>query len=230
MYHTPCPIRSNLREAHADAWRQIAKPGAFWSGEQRVQLVEEARAALRCGLCERRKQALSPSSVQGAHDTATALPAALVEVLHRLRSDPARMTRSVFDQALASGISAERYVEAVGVLCTSVIIDTFHNALGLPVPALPAPAAGPPTGQAPPKVVDGGAWVPLTAVDVEDGAFGMPRAPNIGRAMGLVPGAVALFFLAFRPHYALRDVPLSISQAQAEFVASRVSALNECFY
>ena len=65
---------------------------------------------------------------------------------------------------------------------------------------------------------------------MEDGAFGLPRAPNIGRAMGLVPSAVALFFLTFRPHYALRDVPLAISQAQAEFIASRVSALNECFY
>ena len=48
--------------------------------------------------------------------------------------------------------------------------------------------------------------------------------------MGLVPDAVALFFGAFRPHYALKDIPLSISQTQAEFVASRVSALNDCFY
>lgn len=230
MYDVPYPVRSNLREAHAEAWRRIALPGAFWNGAERVQMVREARAALHCRLCERRAQTLSPNAVQGGHDTATPLPAALTEAIHRLRSDPARMTRSVFDRALASGISAQRYVEAVGVVCTSVIIDTFHNALGLAAPALPAAAAGTPTGQAPPKVVEDGAWVPLTAVDVEDGAFGLPRAPNIARAMGLVPGTVALFFLAFRPHYALRDVPLSISQAQAEFIASRVSALNECFY
>ena len=72
--------------------------------------------------------------------------------------------------------------------------------------------------------------MPLTAVEEGDGVFGMPRAPNIGRAMGLVPSAVALFFLAFRAHYALRDIPLDIAQAQAEFIASRVSALNACFY
>ena len=130
----------------------------------------------------------------------------------------------------AAGIPAERYIEAVSVVCTSVIVDTFHNALGLPVPDTLPPEPGPPTGQEPPRVVDAGAWVPLTDVAVEDGVFGLPRSPNIARAMGLVPGAVALFFLAFRAHYALRDVPLDISQAQAEFIASRVSAINECFY
>lgn len=230
MYDTAYPVRSNLREAHAQAWRLIAQPGAFWDARTRVQMVEEARAALRCRLCTRREQALSPNAVQGVHDTVSTLPAALIEVIHRLRRDPARMTRSVFDQALAAGLSAERYVEAVSVVCASVIIDTFHNALGLATPPPLAPQAGEPTGQPPPPVVDDGAWVPLTRVDVEDGTFGLPRAPNIGRAMGLVPSAVALFFLTFRPHYALRDVPLAISQAQAEFIASRVSALNECFY
>jgi len=33
-----------------------------------------------------------------------------------------------------------------------------------------------------------------------------------------------------RSHYSLSDIPLDISQAQAEFIAARVSALNECFY
>ena len=59
---------------------------------------------------------------------------------------------------------------------------------------------------------------------------GMPAVPNIARSLGLVPGAVALFFGTFRPHYALQDIPLAISQAQAEFIAARVSALNQCFY
>lgn len=230
MYQTSYPVRTNLREAHGDAWRLIAQPGAFWSAAARVQMVEEARAALRCGLCARRKEALSPLAALGEHDAATALPAALVELIHRLRTDPARMTRSAFDRALAGGISAERYVEAVSVVCTSVVIDTFHNALGLASPPPREPQPGDPRGQEPPAVVDDGAWVPLTRVDGEDRTFGLPRAPNIGRAMGLVPSAVALFFLAFRPHYALRDIPLAISQAQAEFIAARVSALNECFY
>ena len=230
MYQTSHPVRADLAHKHLEAWRLIARPGAFFDASERVQIVHEARAALDCALCRRRQDALSPNAVDGAHDTVSALPAPLVDLIHRIRTDPARMTRSVFDGVVAAGISAERYVEAVSVVCTSVIVDTFHNALGLPVPDTLPPEPGPPTGQEPPRVVDAGAWVPLTSVEEGDGVFGMPRAPNIGRAMGLVPGAVTLFFLAFRAHYALRDIPLDISQAQAEFIASRVSALNECFY
>ncbi len=59
---------------------------------------------------------------------------------------------------------------------------------------------------------------------------GLPVVPNIVRAMGLVPKAVELFFGTFRPHYALKGIKLSLSQAQAEYVASRVSAMNKCFY
>ncbi len=230
MYQTPYPVRADLTRKHLEAWRLIARPGAFFDAAERVQIVHEARAALDCELCRRRRDALSPNAVDGSHDAATALPTPLVDLIHRIRTDPARMTRSVFNDALAAGISAERYIEAVSVVCTSVIVDTFHNALGLPEPDTLPPEPGPPTGQEPPPVVDAGAWVPLTAVDEADGVFGMPRAPNIGRAMGLVPSAVTLFFLAFRAHYALRDIPLDITQAQAEFIASRVSALNECFY
>ena len=224
------PVRSALREAHLEAWRMIAMPGPFWDADARAQIVHEARAALSCDLCRRRRDALSPNAVAGTHDAASDLPPALVDMIHRVRTDPARMTKSVFEGVIAAGIPAEQYIEAVSVVCTSVIVDTFHNALGLPVPDTLPPEPGPPTGQDAPRVVDAGAWVPLTDVEVQDEVFGLPRPPNIARSMGLVPGAVALFFLAFRAHYALRDVPLDISQAQAEFIASRVSAINECFY
>ena len=230
MYETNYPVRPDLKRKHLEAWRLIARPGAYFDAAERVQIVQEARAALSCDLCRRRRDALSPNAVTGEHDAASDLPSVLVDAIHRIRTDPARMTKSVFDGVATAGISAECYIEAVSVVCTSVIVDTFHNALGLPVPETLPPEAGAATGQAAPRVVDAGAWVPLTDVEVEDEVFGLPRPPNIARAMGLVPSAVALFFLAFRAHYALRDVPLAISQAQAEFIASRVSAINECFY
>ena len=230
MYDTPYPVRGDLKEKHAAAWRMIGSPGPNFTAAERVQIVQEARAALSCDLCRRRRDALSPNAVTGAHDAASDLPPVLIDAIHRIRTDPARMTKSVFEGVVATGITAEQYIEAVSVVCTSVIVDTFHNALGLPVPDTPDPAPGAATGPEAAQVVEADAWVPLTDVEVEDGIFGMPRQPNIARAMGLVPSAVALFFLAFRAHYALRDVPLSISQAQAEFIASRVSAINECFY
>ena len=232
MYEdTHYPVSAEVIERHDEAWRLIAAPGAFWSSAERVQMVAEARAATACMLCERRKAALSPFAVDGEHDSVSDLPPVLIDMIHRMRTDPVRYTRTVFDGVLAAGISQERYIEAVGVVNAAVIVDTMHAALGLPLPDLPTPEPGPPTGQTAPDVVDDGAWVPLTRVDDHTATVtGLPGAPNIARSMGCVPSAVALFFTAFRGHYALRDIPLAVSQPQAEFIASRVSALNQCFY
>ena len=118
----------------------------------------------------------------------------------------------------------------VSVVNTSVIVDTLHRSLGLDLPVLPESEPGEPSGAYDQNAVDEGAWVPIMAAAKDMADTGLPAVPNIFRSMGLVPGAVQLFFTTFRPHYALKDIPLSISQAQAEFVASRVSAINECFY
>ena len=232
MYEdTGYPVSAEVVERHADAWRLIAAPGAFWTGAERVQMVAEARAATRCILCRRRNAALSPFAVDGEHDSVSDLPPVLIDMIHRMRTDPGRYTRTVFDGVLEAGVSRERYIEAVSVVNAAVIVDTMHAALGLPLPDLPTPEPGPPTGQPAPDVVDDGAWVPLTRVDDRTATVtGLPGAPNIARSLGCVPSAVALFFTAFRGHYALRDIPLAVSQPQAEFIASRVSALNQCFY
>jgi hypothetical protein len=223
-------VRDDLREAHQQTWRQIGSPGDAWGAAARINMVRAARDALECRLCARRKAALSPMLHGGAHDGTAVLPEAAIDFIHRLVSDPGRLTKSVFDQVTTSGITPAAYVEMVSVVTSSVIIDTLHQALGYPRPALPSPLDGEPSGELNMQTVDVGAWVPVADAPADVAATGLPTVPNIVRAMGLVPGAVALFFGTFRPHYALRDIPLSISQAQAEFVAARVSALNECFY
>ena len=229
MYPDHLPLRDDLKQAHADALRTIAQPGPSWTAAQRLNMVRTARAATACPLCAERKTALSPSAVTGTHDGPAELGVLAVDTIHRIRTDPGRLTRSWFD-AVTREIEPAAYVELVSVVNTSVIIDTLHRALGLEVPELPAPVPGPPTAEAPGDTVDEGAWVPISRAPRDMADTGLPTVPNIARAMGLVPAAVSLFFGAFRPHYALKDIALSISQSQAEFVASRVSAMNECFY
>jgi hypothetical protein len=162
--------------------------------------------------------------------TSDSLPEAVIDVIHRLSTDPGRLTRAWFDEIIATGVERETYVEVVSVVTTTVIIDTLHRSLGLNVPQLPQPIAGDPSGEKNAHAVDAGAWVPVMDAEQDLAETGLPTVPNIARAMGLVPSAVALFFRTFRPHYQLKDIKLTISQAQAEFVASRVSSLNECFY
>src|SRR5204863_9810774 len=86
------PIRPAIAAAQARAWERIARPGAWWDGAQRVAIAAEIRRAVECRLCRRRKAALSPSAEAGAHDSLGALPAAVVEIVHRVHTDPARLT------------------------------------------------------------------------------------------------------------------------------------------
>ena len=150
MYEdTRYPVSPDVIARHAEAWRLIGAPGAFWSGAERVQMVAEARAATACELCARRLAALSPFA-DGEHDTVSDLPPVLIDMIHRLRTDPGRYTRTVFDGVLAGGISRERYIEAVSVVNAAVIVDTMHAALGLRLPDLPTPEPGPEAGQSDP--------------------------------------------------------------------------------
>jgi hypothetical protein len=219
-----------LVEAHADAWSRVGAPGAFWTGEQRVALVRESRRALDCDLCNQRRASPSPFAVGGTHRGGDTLGQHAVDLVHRLVTDPGRLTRRWFDSTVA-GLTVEGYVEAVSVIATAVIIDTLHRALGLALPNLPRPSGGAPTGVFNPNVRDEGAWVPIEPrISDAPTETHLPAVPNIARSMSRVPGAVALFFRAFRPHYQLQGLDFAISQAEAEFVAARVSALNQCFY
>lgn len=99
-------------------------------------------------------------------------------------------------------------------------------------PALAPAEAGEPTRESNPHVVDGGGHVPIM-----DFAHPLPGwegrwAANIGRALALVPASVDEFWRVFRPHYMpmATDESSEVQRPQIEFVASRTSAINECFY
>ncbi len=230
MYATDLPMRQRLEDAHRRAWDAIAAPGASWTGAQRVAMVAESRHARACALCSARRQALSPAAISGDHDHLGQLPTAVIEVIHRVRTDPGRLTRAWFDQMMASGLTVEQYVEIVGVINTALILDGFAFGLGLDPTPLPQPRAGDPDGQFSDAVVDVGAWVPVADATIEPGVGGMPSAPMIGRAMGRVPAAVALFFGVARQHYQLQQWDVDLERAQIELLAARVSAINQCFY
>lgn len=230
MKYSEHPLLSQqLRDHHEQAWLDIACPGDFYSAADRVEMVRVAREAVDCFLCQQRKNALSPNSIEGTHDGPGELEDVVVDVIHRIKTDPGRLTKTWFD-IVTDEISPQQYVEIVSVVTTSVIIDTLHNALGYGIPELPPPRRGRLRGEYNEDAVDAGAWVPVQDAGNNPTDTGLPHIPNIVRALGLVPSAVDLFFHTFRPHYALKEIPLTISQAQAELVASRVSAINECFY
>ena len=224
------PIRDRVVTANDDAWRAISGPGAFWTGEERLAIVAETRQALACSLCAARRKALSPAAVEGAHDHLGSLSAAAIDVIHRMRTDAGRLTRAWFDTIVPDQLSVEAYVELVGVVATSVILDSYAQAMASGLPVLPPAESGSPSGETSDEVVDDVAWVPIMAVSQNTGPQGLPDAPNIVRSMARVPSAMKLFFNAFLAHYTIYDFEVSLARPQMELIAARVSALNQCFY
>jgi hypothetical protein len=235
----PVTVRRDLREAHRRAWDRLAEPGTWWTGAERVAIAAEVRNARCCRLCTERRASLT--AVSGDHDVIGVLSDAAVEAVHRIASDNGRLSRSWYDGVLAAGLSEGHYVEIVGVVASVVNIDAFCRAMGVPPRTLPAPKSGEPSRHRPAGAVPGEAWVSMIparrAVGPEADLYaGMPGAPNVIRAMSLVPDEVrALRDLSDAQYVGTSEMldlssSRSLDRMQIELIAARVSVLNECFY
>ena len=204
------PVADSVVEAHDQTRRAFAQPGAWWNGADRLRIVLETRKAHDRDLGAEQSEALAGD-----------LPPIAVEAIHGIRTDSGRLTRRWFDELIDMGLQPEAYVELVSVAASSVIVDTFAQGIGRGLPELPEPEPGAPTFECSDDVVDAGAWLPIKR----------EGQANILRSLGLVPSALKLFFDTFNPSYYMRpNKTFSISRPQVELVASRVSAVNECFY
>lgn len=235
-------MRADLAAGHRRAWQRLASPGTWWTGEERLAIAAEARHAAACRLCRQRAAALSPYTVGGDHDSLGTLAAPLVELIHRLGTDPGRLTRRWYDSIVVAGVAPEKYVETVAVVVTVVAVDSFARGIGAAPWSLPEVLPGRPA-QVRPAAQQGGAYVPWLepedAGPAEADLYPPGRPPaHIYKAMSLVPAEVRGFFgdlvnTQYLPAAAMRDFDRefrAISHAQIEFLAARVSALNRCEY
>jgi hypothetical protein len=241
-YHAaPVPVRDDFAAAHTRFWKRLASPGAWWSGAERVAIAAEVRQARYCRLCQARKEALTPAAVEGQHDQLRALPEAAVEAIHRVVTDPGRLSQKWFNATLAAGLSAEQYVEIIGTLAAMVSIDSFCRGIGVPLHPLPELQPGAPSHYRPPGAIQEDAWVPMIPADRATGAeadlYGSRAVGNVIRAMSLVPDEVRTLHDLSAAHYLpmgqVRDPSASrgaLNRMQMELIAGRVSALRQCFY
>ena len=239
---TPIPVREDLPAAHTRAWQRLAKPGYWWTGAERVAIAAEVRNAWQCTLCKERKDALSPYAVSGEHDRVSTLPESALDVIHRVTTDSGRLHKTWYDEMLASGqISDGQYVEIIDVLVAVVSIDSFCHGIGVALHPLPEPEPGSPSGYRPAAAQLEMAWVPTIpsghATGAEADLYGESgQGANVIRALSLIPDAVRQLSDLSLAHYLtveqMRDLTLgrTLSRAQMELIASRVSALRECFY
>ncbi|NNE11385.1 MAG: hypothetical protein HKN41_03985 [Ilumatobacter sp.] len=212
--------------AQRRAIASLAEPGDWLTGPQRVDAWRHTRAAETDQLDRRRAEALSPNAVDGEHGASAHLAADAVEVVHRVASDPGRLVRSWADQRI-DALGEEVYTELVGVVAIASVVDRFHDALGVPRPDLPEPADGEPARERPDGLGDAGAWIAQTT---------QPGLANVARTLSLVPVTNSPWRELVISHYSRGPAmaePVwdgALSRPQIELVASRTTALNECFY
>ncbi|MBW2316030.1 MAG: hypothetical protein JRH10_17820 [Deltaproteobacteria bacterium] len=234
------PVRQDLRDTHVAMLEHLRTPGSWFTGAERLAIAAESRNALACPLCLERKASLSPEQPAGNHARASDLPEAVVEIAHRIRLDPQRLSKAWFDRVQKEGLDEGPFAELVGVVTFTAGLDYFCRSLGIPAFPLPDPAPGEPSGYRPEGLRSGIAWVSMLApedatgpeADLYEGAF----VPNIARALSLVPAHVRVLMHESATHYvAMGKIPdpnerLDLDRLQMELVAARVSAMNECFY
>ena len=242
---SPVLIRTDLQEALNTAWLRLGLPGTWWTGRERLDIVAEARNAITGPFCRQCKQALSPFSEDGEHEHLERLPGPLIDAIHRVMNDSARLTPSWYERTIESGLSEPAYVEAVAVVVTAVVVDTFHRGMGLPLPELPPAQPGDASHLLPAGARKRFSWVPT--VSPKDAGEALKNVwwpdgnehyvPRIHQALSLVVEEVIAFRnlseTLYLPSGAMMDFASNyraISRPQVELLAARISALNECFY
>lgn len=242
---SPYPVREDIKTAYRDAWKAIGSAGTWWTGAERVEIAAESRAAVDCQLCKERKQALSPFSVTGDHDTAPgcSLDPIAIDLIHRVTTDSGRLSQSYMDSVRSKGLTSEHCIELIGVVVLALSIDDFHRALGLELEPLPTPIAGDPTRVkiSPDRLDYETGFFPMLkqeeATGNEADLWPAGRGANVVRALSVVPNAIRDYRQVMAAQYVdMLDLPNfkasngSLNRMQAEVVATAVSAENECYY
>jgi hypothetical protein len=197
-------IPADFAALHDREWDRLSRPGTWFTGAERVAIAIAARG-----------EAASSPAQRAASVISTA---------------PATITRDWFDALLADGLSAEQYVEVLGIVARLRALDTTRFGLGhLPRP-LPAPDDGNPTPITTEAVIDG-SWVPTIGVAFPPTI--LSAVPQENEAMFDVHGTLYLT-PDHRPEGSsmgnMSAVREGLNRSQMEFVAARTSLLNDCFF
>lgn len=241
-------MRPDLLAAQTLAWDRLGQPGTWWTAADRLAIAAETRHADACALCRQRAVALSPAAVPGQHlRLQSNLSDPAIEAIHRIRSDPGRLSETWFRRLMDAGLGQPEYVELVSVVAVVTAVDTFRRATGHSVLELPPPAQGHPSRRRPSGAKTGLGWVATLAPDDrsaddpdlygdEPGPRRRPGA-NIQRALSLVPASMIHWwdllqemYQSSRQMWDFAHEYRAISHPQIELLAARVAALNRCEY
>lgn len=216
----------SIDEAVEQGRSDLAGQGDWLTSIQRLEVWANARDSQTNALDIKRRQAISPEAISERHPAGQTLDSTKIDVVHRIASDPGRLTRTWAKTAM-NKIGEETYTELVGVVAIAAVLDTYTVAMGRGLLELPPSIEGAPEEFRPSDVGDVGAWVSQSL---------QKTRANVSRSLSLVPrtnehwrGLVDALYSHGAEFY---DVMWNraLNRAQVELVAARTTSLLECFY
>ncbi len=219
------PVDEKILLAFENTWHGLGQPGTWWTGKQRVAIVEASRLAMAAG--QRPIGTAIPALSNIDQTDAGGVSDLVLEVIQRVTAESGRIT-GVWAAEAIDLMGPGLYAELVALVVLTVPIDIFCGLLGRPRQPLPMVVAGETVGEAPEGVAEGGAYIPWLV----DGWKG----PNVARALSYVPAdnarrmAMVSSMYDGEEFYEMVWRHRSLSRPQIELIAARTSALNECFY
>ncbi|MEM7542881.1 MAG: alkylhydroperoxidase-related (seleno)protein [Pseudomonadota bacterium] len=231
------PVAPETAALHAQELQSFSQPGEWWTAAERTAMAAESR-----------KERCAAGIQESIGDEALAESAELSETARRVIGAVALggtdIDREYCHEAI-DDLGEEPYVELVGVVARLAHLDVFARGVGIAAPALAAPVDGTqPRQQRPAQASDEGFFVASVPPAPAGGDLarwiygGDFPAANILRSLSLVPDEArrlnAVMSIEYCSMAEITDMSYSpqppLSRPQVEFVAARVSALNQCFY
>lgn len=210
------PVPEPSRQIMARQWLQLAQPGTWWTGQQKVAIVATARA-------ERRRQSLGdPDSI--ADSIADSINEPTRQAAGTVAARAGTITQATVEDWFAQGLDPLAYVELVGLVARTTAIDTAVIGLGGPLEPLPDPAGGEPSQVVLASAKRRSAWVPM--VGGAGATTALSAIPAEDRAQEELHGALYLTYQEMGSF----TINKGLSRSQMELVASRTSLHNDCYF
>lgn len=214
-------VNQDIVNSFRIVWDHLGRPGAWWTGPQRIAIAEHVRKSAPRPLWD------MPPPLETLSDEdngeLTIFEAAVVE---RVAVSPSSINIETYEHIIQR-MGENKYAELAAVISQIVPIDHLHDALGLEREELPVPREGAITTERPSGLVTGIGFLPTLPTE---------GLPHVAVALSLSLADNARRMLLVRAMYSgdsFNDMVWthrSLNRPQVELVAARTSALNECFY
>ena len=209
IWELPTPFTDSAADAAIQvALKGLATPGSFFTGAERISFAEHARFA------------------RGLTASGPTLPPVVVAAVARVAVEAKSSRSSDVDAWVADGRDVVSYVEMVSVVALISSIDSYRIGVGAPLDPFPEPVAGDPVPAVDERAETSNSWVPTVGVALA------PTAMSALPAEGAIKRPLAATFYLTDEYVHKYDVEpgRELTRPQMEFVASRTSHLNECFF